>query len=69
MKILVCAILVFAGCSAKAPVTCVSESNEKRGVLGEERSTKCSCSCPPTSTNVVEAGGIVGGLLSLFDKE
>lgn len=68
MRYLIFVLLV--GCSAAKPATCVNTIVEKKGIVGEtERSTTCNCTCPVPSQNIVDTGGIVGGLMSLFGKD
>jgi hypothetical protein len=57
------------GCAVKPPNTCVSFVQEKKTILGEmEKDITCSCSCPPTTSNIIDAGGILGGLINLFSS-
>lgn len=69
MKLLMCCIVLFVGCAAKRPTSCVSHVVEKKSVLEESKDISCSCECPTPNTNVIETGGILGGLLSLFSKD
>lgn len=64
------ALLLLTSCSAAKPATCVSQTIDKKGIVGEtERNTTCRCECPVQAQSVVDAGGILGGLLSLFNKD
>lgn len=61
-------LLLVTACSTREIPTCVSHIVEKKSFLGDaERDTSCTCNCPP-SASPIEAGGIVGGLLSLFKE-
>jgi len=62
-------LVLCVGCAAKRPTSCVSHIVEKKNVLEEQKDVSCACECPPQNTNVIETGGILGGLLSLFNKE
>ncbi len=62
-------VLVLSGCAARPPIpNCVNTIIDRKDVLSEARETKCECHCP-TPTNVIETGGIIGGLLSLFTRD
>lgn len=60
-------LILLCGCSA-GPV-CSAELMQNKTILNESEQTfKCSCECPKSS-NVVNAGGILGGLLNWFDDD
>ena len=72
MCFLVSVIIFISGCAARRdPVTCETAILEKKTILGDFEEQKiCKCSCPPgVKPTVIDAGGILGGLLSLFGKD
>ena len=59
--------LLLASCSPQASLVCSSTITDKKNVLGEtESSILCNCTCPQQKATIVDGGGILGGLLSLF---
>lgn len=68
MRVLLLSLLLCA-CSAKKPSTCVNIVEDKKSLLGDvERTVTCKCECPAPSANVVDAGGIIGGLLNILNE-
>ena len=58
----------LVGCSTVA-TTCVSDMKQNKTILNEaEQTFRCECTCPQTK-NLVNAGGILGGLLNWFDSD
>lgn len=62
-------LLLLCSCSANTPQipACSISMVDKKDFTGTEtHETQCNCNCPPSKTNVLELGGIVGGLANLF---
>lgn len=68
MRILLLSLLLCS-CSSQKVNSCVTTIEDKKSILGDiERNVTCKCECPLPSANVVDAGGIVGGLLNLIKE-
>ena len=65
--ILKCMLLSsLVGCSM-VETTCVSDMKQNKTILNEtEQTFTCSCNCPQ-SKNMLNLGGILGGLFYWFD--
>lgn len=67
MRALLITLLFLTSCSAQSNLVCGSTITEKKNMLGEtESATVCNCTCPQQKPTIVDGGGILGGLLSLF---
>lgn len=59
-------LIILSGCAASEPLRCSAEFQTEKDVLGNyKENKKCSCSCPNKSSSVVDALGVVGGVLNL----
>ena len=62
-------ILLLCSCSTNLPQNCSISINSKKDFTGTEaHETQCNCTCPPSKANVLELGGIIGGLANLFSS-
>jgi len=67
MRAFLALLLILPSCTPQASVVCASTITDKKNVLGEtESSILCNCTCPQQKATIVDGGGILGGLLSLF---
>lgn len=67
MRLYFIVFLVLTGCSMQA-ATCSSEIEAKKDIIGnQDNKITCNCKCPKGGS-LVDAAGVVGGVLNLGDK-
>lgn len=62
-------LLIATSCSAQKMAGCTNTATETKNMIGETKTEHiCKCECPQPSSNIIDAGGIVGGLINLFSS-